>query len=185
MGLWRVGQDWATFTSIQQSPFLLWTLTGSPSPPKASSGVASMGRRGGMGVVNLTDKMIFALNPELWGPYFKTLHVGFHFRKPETCAPRPQPGSRWHSKSTVLGDYSFYLSVELMLSTMSMCSFVLVLHYFCSQENNTAIYLKNCCLSTEILWLGSNLHTSSITGCWLPRLNFALTGLSLIHFFLN
>lgn len=55
------------------------------------------------------------------------------------------------TQSTVLGDYSFYLSVELMFSTVSTCSFVLVLHYFCSQENNIAIYLKNCCLSTEIL----------------------------------
>lgn len=45
-------------------------------------------------MVNLTDEMIFALNPELWEPYSKTLHVGFHFRKAEIRAPRPQPGSR-------------------------------------------------------------------------------------------
>ena len=46
-----------------------------------------MGSCGGVGVVNLTDEMIFALNPELWGPYFKTLHPG------DLPNPGIEPGS--------------------------------------------------------------------------------------------
>lgn len=120
-----------------------------------------MGSHGGVGVVNLTNEMIFTLNPELWGPFLKHCLLDFIFAKQKYVQQDHSLGAG--DTHTVLGDYSFCLSVELMFSTLSMCSFVLVLHYFCSQENNIAIYLKNWCLFKYRNFV-IRIHTSSITG---------------------
>ena len=68
---------------------------------------------------------------------------------------------------------------------MSTCSFVLVLHYFCSQENNIAIYLKKLLLKYRNFVI--RIQPAYLLRHWVltSKVKFALTGLSLIHFFLN
>ena len=102
------------------------------------------------------------------GPILKHCLLDFIFAKQKYVHQDHSLGAG--DTHTVLGDYSFCLSVELMFSTMSMCSFVLVLHYFCSQENNIAIYLKNQCLFKYRNFV-IRIHISSFTGHWLPKLN--------------